>query len=846
MQHIQSGGAARAVHATIRLSVLSAAVAALFQAPLHAADVVANADAADPATPISVVEIVGTLPLAGDGQQRAVVAAPVQTASAADIARSQAADLSAFLNSRLGSVYVNEMQNNPFQPDVSFRGYTASPLLGTPQGLSVYLDGVRLNQPFGDVVSWDLVPRAAISTLTLMPGSNPLFGLNTLGGALALRTKDGRSDPGTALQVSAGAGKRRTAEFEHGGSNADGLNWYVTGNRFKEDGWREDSPSDVRQLFGKLGWADSRTDVALTLALADNRLTGNGLQEQRLLAQDYRSVYTRPDQTENRSLLLNLEGKHRIDQATLASGNLYYRRIRSSTLNGDLNDDSLDQSVYQPSAAEQAALKAAGYSGYPASGATAANTPFPSWRCIANVLRKDEPAEKCNGLLNRSDTTQHNAGASGQLTRRDAGNEWSVGAAYDQSSTVFHQSSQFGYLTPDRGIVPVNFFADGTEIDDDGTPVDSRVDLSGKVHTWSVYASDTLRLAPAWNLTVSGRYNRSTVRNRDHLNPGGGSGSLDGDHTFQRVNPAIGLSYAPDARFGAYAGYNEGSRMPTSIELGCADPANPCRLPNAMAGDPPLRQVVTRTAEGGVRGRLDQTGGLNWRAGLFRADNSDDILFVADNQAGFGYFKNFGKTRHQGVELGLDGKRGALSWSIDATWLDATYQSAEVVNGSGNSSGSAAKPGLEGTIRIAPGDRIPLTPDRILKAQADYDAGAGFTLGAAMRALSGSYARGNENNQHQASGVNYLGSGKTAGYAVVDLNAHYQATRRLGFFMQVANLLDRRYASAAQLGATGFNATGGFVARPYAAVNGKYPLTYSTFYAPGAPRAVTLGARYAF
>lgn len=82
-------------------------------------------------------------------------------------------------------------QGNPFQPDLNFRGFTASPLLGTPQGLSVYMDGVRLNQPFGDVVSWDLIPRSVIGSIALMPGSNALFGLNTLGGALAIQTKDG-------------------------------------------------------------------------------------------------------------------------------------------------------------------------------------------------------------------------------------------------------------------------------------------------------------------------------------------------------------------------------------------------------------------------------------------------------------------------------------------------------------------------------------------------------------------------------------------------------------------------------------------------------------------------------
>ncbi len=145
------------------------------------------------------------------------------------------------MNKRLGSVHVNEMQGNPFQPDVNYRGYSASPLLGTPQGLSVYMDGVRMNQPFGDVVNWDLIPRSAISAITLIPGSNPLFGLNTLGGALSIQTKDGRSHPGTVLQSYVGSYGRRALEIEHGGFNEQGMSWFGTANLFKERGWREES-----------------------------------------------------------------------------------------------------------------------------------------------------------------------------------------------------------------------------------------------------------------------------------------------------------------------------------------------------------------------------------------------------------------------------------------------------------------------------------------------------------------------------------------------------------------------------------------------------------------------------
>src|SRR3984885_4594494 len=205
----------------------------------------------------SKVDVVAATPLGGTGLSIDQVAAAVQTANAADVANSGALELGDFMNRRLNGVYLNEMQANPFQPDLNFRGYTASPLLGTPEGISVYVDGVRQNQPFGDVVSWDLIPKNAISEITLVPGSDPLFGLNTLGGALSGKTKDGVSNPGLAGTLTYGSSGRKAVDAEYGGGKATGFNWFLASTGFHESGWRVDSPSDVRQGFAKLGW---RTD----------------------------------------------------------------------------------------------------------------------------------------------------------------------------------------------------------------------------------------------------------------------------------------------------------------------------------------------------------------------------------------------------------------------------------------------------------------------------------------------------------------------------------------------------------------------------------------------------------
>ena len=141
----------------------------------------------------SKVDVVSATPLAGTDLTIDQIAGPVQTATAADIENSGALDLGDFMNRRLNGVYLNEMQGNPFQPDVNFRGYTASPLLGTPEGISVYVDGVRQNQPFGDVVSWDLIPKDAISEVALDSRIGPAVRAEYAGRSALGQTKNGVS-----------------------------------------------------------------------------------------------------------------------------------------------------------------------------------------------------------------------------------------------------------------------------------------------------------------------------------------------------------------------------------------------------------------------------------------------------------------------------------------------------------------------------------------------------------------------------------------------------------------------------------------------------------------------------
>jgi outer membrane receptor protein involved in Fe transport len=231
---------------------------------------------------------------------------------------------------------------------------------------------------------------------------------------------------------------------------------------------------------------------------------------------------------------------------------------------------------------------------------------------------------------------------------------------------------------------------------------------------------------------------------------------------------------------------------------------------------------------------------------VFTARTDDDILFVMSDRTGFGYFRNFGETRRAGVELGAHRRLGRVTFGAGYTLLSATYQSADTLNGAGNSTNDAAqrrRPGLDGSIDIEPGDRMPLVPRHLFKAYGDVRVTSRLLVDADVLAASSAYARGNENNRHEPDGVYYLGSGSVPGYVVANVSASFRLTRHWDLMAQVNNVFDRRYYTAAQLGPFGFTPTGAFIARPLPAVADEFPVRQATFYAPGAPIRMSIGAR---
>jgi len=736
---------------------------------------------AQTAAELEVIDVIGTTPLGGEIDTDEI-AANVQTASAEELRDRGALDLADFMSRSLGSVFVNEAQSNPLQPDVQYRGFVGSPLLGLPQGLAVYQDGVRINEPFGDTVSWALIPESAVGSLYLVPGSNPLFGLNALGGAIAVRTKDGFGAPGTRAELSIGSFDRIGLQAETGGAVSDDFGYFVTASHFEEEGWRDFSPTEAQQVFGKITTRGERSRIDVSLTHASTELVGNGAAPRDLLEIDREAIFTHPDLTENRLTMIGVSAEQTVSSTVTLRGNLYLRSSDISTLNGDDSDfeeceDAPGFICEEESDGEELPLDANGQ-------------PIPA----------DEDLE--GATVNRTETEQNGSGFAlqadflGNLAGRE--NRFTIGVTRDEADVDFAASTELGALDFTRQAVGGGVFVG-----------EAFTGLATETETTGFFLSNAFSFGARATLTLSGRYNRTHVVLEGLLDD-----ALDGDHTFQRFNPALGLAVGGDA-LTYYVGYSEANRAPSPVELTCADEDDPCRLPNAFLSDPPLAQVVAKTFEAGVRGRF---GDGRWHAGVFRTANEDDILFVsAGALTNQGFFANVGETRRDGIELGLSGSAGErVAWSLDYTYLEATFRDAFSV-------ASANHPGaVDGEIAVEAGDRLPLTPKRLFKAGLRFAVNGDLTLGAELRAASEQFVRGDEGNLADS----------LDGHALLGVRAEYRFGENARLFANVDNLLDEDYETFGLFGEADEVLGDDF----------DDPL----FVGPGAPRAVSVGVRVDF
>ena len=639
--------------------------------------------------------IIVTAPLPGHEIQRDQFPADVQTLSGEEIRQRRARTVAELTDAALSGVTVSEAQSNPFQPDVSFRGFTASPLLGNPIGLSVFVDGVRVNESFGDTVLWDLIPMLAIERVDLIPGSNPVFGLNTLGGALSLRTRSGRDQQGATLAVSGGSYARRNVELVAGGAidRWDGL---AALNDYEEDGWRDHSPSKVRQLFLKGGYTGERTTWHASYTLADNSLTGNGLAPESLLERRPSAVYTYPDLTEPHLSFLTVSARTNLQDTLVLSTSLYRRDLEIETFNGDAEFND---------------------------GGTVLDGTDDSYAAENRGTHTDQ--------LTVGGTLQLDFSA--RLFDHD--NLLTTGMSWDRGRAEFRQSGQQAELTADRGTTGVGEFELAT-------------DVRGTNTTIGLYAFDSLAITRRLQATASVRFNHASVELKDLS---GEQNELDGRHRFDLLNSAAGITYALRQDLTGYVAYNEGSRTPTAVELACADENAPCSLPVGFVADPPLEAVTVRTWEGGLRGQLAAT--TAWRLAAFSSELRNDILFTAVGSSQ-GFFANVDATRRRGLDVAVSGVRGKFEWRASYAYVDATYAADASLF---NPVSLTADPTEAALVEVRAGDRLAGIPRHTMTLSGEYSPVPGLALSADVRSSSNQILRGGEQNtEHPVPGYTIL------------------------------------------------------------------------------------------
>ena len=823
------------------------------------------------------IDVYSVAPLPGIGIEKSILPSAIQEVSMEQVKDQAGVSIADYLVNNAAGVTVTEVGGNPWQPEIKFRGYTAGSIAGNEQGISVYVDGVRENQPFSDVVLWDTLPSFAYESAQVVPGSNPIYGLNTLGGAVTFQTKSGRNFVGSNVSFTAGSWGRQISLIEHGGNDGP-IDYYAGYQHTTEDGWRDFSPNHLNQFFSKLGYENDASRFELSYTAADNALIGNGLAPKYLLGSDNEGVNTVPDYSGNRYHKLNLSASHFYDDDTLFTGNIYWKRSDRNTWNGDaeieLDADNL---------------------------AKVAGTISVGGDTIKLFRYTDDEIDEIEGENRTTNTKQDKYGLATQVsfTQPLAGynNNLTIGVNAETSLVSFFQMEYEGAsMTSDRRLVK----GDGEQ--------EINTNLSGRTKTFGLYAVDTISFNDQWHLTAGARYNYSEVDNVDKRSASAqADGSLTEVQSWGRINPTVGLTYRVNEAYSTYVSYGESNRAPTSIEMGCSNPAIACTLPTQMADDPPLDDVVAKTFEVGFRSSQKD---YELSGAIYRAVNHDDLQFINTNaQNGLGYFDNIGKTIRQGLDLtvggnnlfGINGTEN-FSWSASYGYLDATYDSdlqlvsdandsrvtttasyggideealwsdssdalselgseieellrseadGSVLEDFGDALAAATDEddiesaletleaagvniGLENSIiNVKKGDRLANLPKNNFKLRLNYNFLPNLRVGTSLIAFTDSYMMGNENNDH--GGTN--GDGKVPGYTIVNMDVNYQINESWNISLKAINLLDKTYYTGGRLLMNGFTGVG----------SAKRDEVYrGEGMAPGSPQAAWLTVSHSF
>lgn len=698
-------------------------------------------------------QVFGAAPVLGSGIDRNLIPGETQVLNSRDISIDATPNYLRQLGDQVPGVSFSNAASNPFQPDIFYHGFEASPLMGTPVGLAVYVNGVRFNQPFGDNVNWDLLPSIAIDRMELQ-NTNPVFGLNALGGALAVQLKNGFDFQGGNVYAYGGSFDTSVGEFEYGKQSGN-VAAYIAGAHTDTAGWRDDQKSWLQQLYGDIGWRGSRGELHLSLIGAESRLDQPGTVPVQLLDVDRAALFTGPNYFSNRYGMAVLSANYDISSSTSLQGNAYVENLIQHVSNGNVPDAA-------PCSPPNGFLCVSGTSTF-----------------LTNMSFQPIPAFLGAGpysQLNLQTLNTDGYGAAVQLTNKseifNRSNQFLIGASWDGGFSHFSADTLIGGLD----IANRYFVGPGIGIYQADHSI-APVNLNDHDNYYGLYFLDIYQLTKRLAFNLSGRWNIASVDMMDHLGT-----ALNSQNYYTHFNPAVGLTYQLTPKVTTYASYAVSNRIPTPAELSCASPTAPCTLTNFFVGDPPLKQIVADTVQAGVRGQFVPYDGakLAWDVSAYRTQVTDDILMAFSPVQGSAFFQNIPGDLRQGVDLNFRLTSGRLTAWFGYSYTDAHFQNSFFISSPNNPLANA-----DGNILVTPGKRMPSIPWDLVKLGAEYNVTQKWVIGTEMVGASGQYLVGDEANLTPPLGP----------YFIVGLNTSYQVTSYLQLFAQLENAFNVNYAT---------------------------------------------------
>ncbi|MGE0054046.1 MAG: TonB-dependent receptor [Hyphomicrobium sp.] len=704
-------------------------------------------------------------PLAGSEIPLEKVPGAVSTISGAQIMREGSGQVQNTLQQQVPGIILSDTAGSSFRTDVSYRGFDASPIGGRSQALAVYMNGIRINEAFGDTVNLDALPAIAISDIAVV-GANPVFGLNAIGGAISITMKDGFQYQGATIDVMGGSFGRRQISAE-AGARSGNFSAYAAGEYLAEDGFRDFSEAQIKRMYTDLGFKNDVAELHFSFNGAKSDAGVVTAAPVELLAMDWSRTFTSPQDTEYEVLMPSLRGSVQVTDTLSFSGLTYYRKFKQNVLDGNLTEVGECEDPAN-----------AGFLCLPGDDAPEERVTDTN----GNFVTEDDVSSPL-GSIERITQDAESYGGSAQIVERarifDRPNQFLVGVSYDHGKVSYQTSSELGTVG-DRFVVTGSGIVVGGP--DDLLPRD----LTSENDYYGIYFSNTLDVTDALAVTVGGRYNNATIKLTDLT---GDFPELNTTNKYDRFNPMAGATYKLGYGVSVYGSYSEANRAPTAAELGCAEPENPCLIESFLTDDPPLNQVVSRTWEAGLRGEHKSWDGqrLTWSLGYFHTLNTDDILNVAATATGRGYFLNAGDTLRQGVEAAVGYQNERFSAYASYAYVDATFET-NLILPAPNTPGAEPCPGTDedddvNCNFVSAGDNLPGIPKNRFKAGFQYWLTPQWKFGSDLVAVSGQYFFGDEANNNA----------KLAGYTRVDLNTSYDVSENVQIYGLIKNAFDRRY-----------------------------------------------------